>query len=55
MIRWEYKRLLDDPTDEEFARLGQLGWELVSILRDTDFKHTMVYFFKRPIEDETDK
>jgi hypothetical protein len=55
MIRWEYKRECSDLSMAEIARLGQLGWELVSVLRNSDFKCTVVYYFKRPVEDETNK
>lgn len=55
MIRWEYRRKLGDVSNEEFATLGQLGWELISVLRNRDFDHRVVFYFKRQIEDETDK
>ena len=54
MIRWEYKVADNDElTLDKLAILGQLGWELTSVIQKPD--NIRRFYFKRPIEDETDK
>lgn len=45
MLRWEYYEA-QDPDEDEVARLGDEGWELVSVVEASD--ETWWYFFKRP-------
>lgn len=55
MMRWQYKvENSDGLTIEQMNILGQLGWELVDVVI-IDHHYTRRLYFKRLIEDETDK
>lgn len=59
-MRWEYRRensMYINPLSEDFLnRLGNNGWELVSVLFIQDTKLDLPaaridYYFKRPLEE----
>lgn len=57
MTRWEYKFTSPDKWDDHIAELNELGsygWELVSVVPVGEIQ-PFQYFFKRPVEEESEK
>jgi hypothetical protein len=63
MIRWEHKEIIDITADQ-LGQIGQLGWELVSVISYNDVVLNVhgngvnvvrwAYYFKRQIADESE-
>lgn len=51
-MKWEYKQLEEYGPDEyTLDRLGDEGWELVTVIRKHVDGGAFVFYFKRPIKE----
>ncbi len=51
-MKWEYQQL-DAPDNIHIKRLGEEGWELITVAYiPSGRSNTLVYFFKRPLEEK---
>lgn len=50
-MKWEYKQLEEYGPSDEYTldRLGDEGWELVTVIRKHVDGGAFVFYFKRPI------
>lgn len=53
-MKWEYKQLEEYGPSDEYTldRLGDEGWELVTVIRKHVDGGPFVFYFKRPIIDK---